>query len=60
MNLRDKKQKLKEGITVKCIGCKAKEVISFEAAMAMEEGPYCKACLLPMLAQSATVRGGGK
>lgn len=44
-----------DGITVRCIGCKRKLLISFEEAARMTEPPTCHLCLLPMVAIEVAV-----
>lgn len=49
--------KVKDGVTVQCVGCKRKEHLSFEAAAALRYAPTCEFCLLPMVAIEANTRG---
>lgn len=44
-----------EGITVQCIGCKARKLVPLARA-AEPDSPVCENCLLPMLATEAKAR----
>lgn len=45
-----------DGITVQCIGCKRKLLISFDEAARLTDQPICDNCLLPMVAVEAKVK----
>lgn len=46
----------KEGITVRCVACHQRQVLSFEAAAALTDQPTCDRCYLPMVAEKASTR----
>lgn len=47
----------KSGITMRCVSCKERETLSFEAASNVGEfGAFCKKCHMPMVVESATLR----
>lgn len=43
----------KDGITVQCIGCKAKRLIAFKDAANLSDIPMCETCFMPMVAVAA-------
>lgn len=47
---------MKEGITVRCVACHQKQVLSFEAAAALADQPTCDRCYMPMIAEKASTR----
>lgn len=47
----------KDGITVECIGCKVRKLLTFQEAANLKETPSCDKCYLPMVAIEASVRG---
>jgi len=44
------------GITVECVSCKAKRLLTFDEAKALEDLPMCEKCGMPMVAVEASVR----
>lgn len=47
---------MKEGITVRCVACHQKQVLSFEAAASLTDQPFCDRCSMPMIAEKASTR----
>lgn len=41
------------GITVQCVACKRKKLLSFEEAAAITDQPTCDNCYLPMVVVQA-------
>lgn len=45
----------KDGITVQCITCKGKKLLTFDEARALDSPPFCDRCYMPMLAVQANI-----
>ena len=45
----------RDGITVRCIGCKKRKLLSFDEAAALTFPPMCDDCGSVMVAESARV-----
>ena len=43
----------KTGITVQCVLCKTKRLLSFDEARALDGPPFCDRCFMPMVAVEA-------
>lgn len=46
----------KHGIMVRCVSCKARKLLSFEEAAALDTLPQCDRCYSPMVAVEAKVK----
>jgi len=44
------------GITVACVACHQKKLLSFEAAAALDDMPFCDRCYMPMVVEKASTR----
>jgi len=44
------------GITIQCVSCKAKKLLTFEEARALHDQPCCDKCGMPMVAVEARVK----
>jgi hypothetical protein len=44
------------GITVRCVACHQKRLLSFEAAAALTDQPTCDRCFMPMIAEKASTK----
>jgi hypothetical protein len=49
-----------EGITVQCVACKRRLLLSFEEASARTDMPTCERCYMPMVAVQASVNNIGR
>lgn len=43
------------GITVQCVACKRKRLLSFEEAAALDDMPLCENCYMPMVALQVAI-----
>jgi hypothetical protein len=44
------------GITMQCVGCKARKTISFTEAAKLTDPPFCDKCYLPKLCRACIPR----
>ena len=47
---------MKTSILVRCVACHRKETLSFEAAAALDDMPFCERCYMPMVAEAASTK----